>query len=81
MGGRLNIYLENHLKFDLFLKIYIYSERGKFSASFYNKNSVLMFFFRNGRFLESFRPSFGRGVDSNIWPFSSIEYSWSHLQL
>ena len=32
------------LKLGLFLRSSIYSERGKFAASFYNKNSILMFF-------------------------------------
>ena len=44
MVGRLNVDLKNRLKSDLFLKSYIYSERGDFAASFYNKNSILMFF-------------------------------------
>ena len=44
MGGRLNVDFKNRLKLDLFLKSYIYSERGDFAASFYNKNSFLMFF-------------------------------------
>ena len=44
MGGRLNVDFKNRLKLDLFLKSYIYSERGDFAASFYNKNSILMFF-------------------------------------
>ena len=43
-GARLNVDFKNRLKSDLFLKIYIYSERGDFAASFYNKNSILMFF-------------------------------------
>ena len=51
MGGRLNVDFKNRLKLDLFLKSYIYSERGEFAASFYNKNSILMFF-RNSRFLD-----------------------------
>ena len=49
--GRLNVYLESRLKLDLFSKNYMYSERGNFAPSFYNKNSLLMFF-RNSRFLE-----------------------------
>ena len=44
MWGRLNVDFKNRLKSDLFLKSYIYSERGDFAASFYNKNSILMFF-------------------------------------
>ena len=44
MGGRLNVDFKSRLKLDLFLKGYIYSERGKFAASFYNKNSILIFF-------------------------------------
>ena len=44
MGGKLNVDFKNRLKPDLFLKSYIYSERGDFAASFYNKNSILMFF-------------------------------------
>ena len=44
MGGRLNVDFKNQLKPDLFLKSYIYSKRGDFAASFYNKNSILMFF-------------------------------------
>ena len=44
MGGRLNVDFKNRLKFDLLLRSYIYSERGNFAASFYNKNSILMFF-------------------------------------
>ena len=44
MGGKLNVDFKNRLKLDLFLKSYIYSERGDFAASFYNKNSILMFF-------------------------------------
>ena len=51
MEGRLNVDFKSRLKLDLFLRSYIYSERGKFAASFYNKNSILVFF-RNGRFLE-----------------------------
>ena len=35
MGGRLNVDFKNRLKPDLFLKSYIYSERGDFAASFY----------------------------------------------
>ena len=62
MGGRLNVDFKNRLKLDLFLKSYIYSERGDFAASFYNKNSILMFFskwsiFRGGGALISFDPS------------------------
>ena len=49
MGGRLNVGFKSRLKLGLFLRSYIYSERGKFAASFYNKNSILMFF-RNSRF-------------------------------
>ena len=44
MGGRLNVDFKNRLKLDLFLKSYIYSERGDFAVSFYNKNSILMVF-------------------------------------
>ena len=44
MGGRLNVGFKSRLKLDLFLRSYIYSERGNFAASFYNKNSILMFF-------------------------------------
>ena len=44
MEGRLNVDLKNRLKLDVFLKSYIYSEREDFAASFYNKNSILMFF-------------------------------------
>ena len=44
MGGRLNVDFKSRLKFDLFLRSYIYSERGDFAASFYNKNSILVFF-------------------------------------
>ena len=44
MGGRLNAGFKSRLKFDLFLRSYIYSERGDFAASFYNTNSILMFF-------------------------------------
>ena len=44
MGGRLNVDFKSRFKLDLFLRSYIYSERGKFAASFYNKNSILMFF-------------------------------------
>ena len=43
-GGRLNVDFKSRLKLDLFFKSYIYSERGNFAASFYNKNSILMFF-------------------------------------
>ena len=51
MGGRLDVYFENHLKLDLFSKfIYILKEEVLLHL-FYNKNSVLMFF-RNDRFLE-----------------------------
>ena len=51
MGCRLNVGFKSRLKLGLFLGSYIYSERGDFAASFYNTNSILMFF-RNGRFLE-----------------------------
>ena len=51
MGGRLNVDFKNRLKLDLFLKSYIYSKRGDFAASYYNKNLILIFF-RNSRFLE-----------------------------
>ena len=45
MASRLNVDFNSRLKFDpFFLKSYIYSERGKFAASFENKNSILMFF-------------------------------------
>ena len=44
MGGRLNVDFKSRLKLDLFLRSYIYSERGDFAASFYNTNSILMFF-------------------------------------
>ena len=43
MGDRLNVDFKSRLKLGLFLRSYIYSERGKFAASFYNKNSILMF--------------------------------------
>ena len=44
MGGRLNVGFESRLKIGLFLRSYIYSKRGDFAASFYNTNSILMFF-------------------------------------
>ena len=44
MGSRLNVDFKSRLKLDLFLRSYIYSERGKFAASFYNTNSILMLF-------------------------------------
>ena len=44
MRGRLNVGFKSRLKLGLFLRSYIYSERGKFAASFYNKNSILVFF-------------------------------------
>ena len=44
MGGRLNVDFKSRLKLDRFLRSYIYSERGKFAASFFSKNSILMFF-------------------------------------
>ena len=44
MGNKLNADLKSRLKLGLFLRSYIYSERGKFAASFENKNSILMFF-------------------------------------
>ena len=70
MGGRLNVDFKNRLKSDLFLKSYIYSERGDFAASFYNKNSILMFFskwaiFRGGGALTG-RCSLFLTVSSNV---------------
>ena len=44
MGDRLNVYFKSRLKLGLFLRSYIYSERGDFAASFYNTNSILMLF-------------------------------------
>ena len=44
MGGRLNVGFKSRLKLGLLLRSYIYSERGDFAASFYNTNSILMFF-------------------------------------
>ena len=44
MGGRLNVDFKSRLKLGPFLRSYIYSERGKFAASFENNNSILMFF-------------------------------------
>ena len=52
MGGRLNVDFKNRPKPDLFLKSYIYSERGDFAASFYNKKFDFDVFFRNSRFLD-----------------------------
>ena len=45
MGGGLKVDFESHLKLDSFSKSYIYSERGNFATSFYNKDSISMFFF------------------------------------
>ena len=44
MGGRLDVGFKSRSKLGFFLRSYIYSERGKFAASFYNTNSILMFF-------------------------------------
>ena len=44
-GNRLNVYFKSRLKLDLFSKNYIYILKEEiFAPSFYNKNSLLMFF-------------------------------------
>ena len=58
MGGRRSVGFKSRLKFGLFLRSYIYSERGNFAASFYDLNSILMFFpkqtiFRGGALIIS----------------------------
>ena len=45
-GGRLKVYFESHLKLDLFSKSDLHFERENFAASFYNKNSILIYFFK-----------------------------------
>ena len=58
MGGRLKVDFESHLKLDSFSKSYIYSERGNFAASFYNKNSISYIFWKYSIFL-------GGGLNEN----------------
>ena len=86
MGGRLNVDFKNQLKPDLFLKSYIYSERGDFAASFYNKNSILIFFskwsvFRGGglKFSRSYEAENGSYSQYTVDPFATKPFkdSWN----
>ena len=45
-----SFYTKSPSKFDHFLKSYTYSERGKWGASFYGKNSISIFFRKNDIF-------------------------------